>query len=347
MWTHLKAVRIATLLAGATVALALSAVPRSAVAQAPESTESAPLVAAEPAGPIYATPSRRDRAGRIVAPVEINGQGPFRFILDTGANRSAISAETLAALGLSVAEDVLLGVHGVTGTAQLPAVEIASLRAGDFEFGGRLLPVLPPEVFGGADGILGIDALQEARIEVDFARDRVTIRRSTGRRAAFGYLVVRAERRLGGLLLVDGRVGRVPVKAILDTGAERSLGNEPLRAALALSSNRPREAVMTTVVGATPHVAEGHSFVTPTITLGKAQLSNLVVTFGDLHVFGVWSLDEEPALLIGMDLLGRMQHIVIDYPLGEFQLKPPASSQPTMRRCGGSDCRSRIPGPEA
>jgi len=336
--------RVATLLAG-TLVMALA---RPAPAQVPAVATSVPTAVAEAeAGPLYATPSRRDRAGRIVAPVEINGQGPFRFILDTGANRSAISAETVASLGLTVAEDALVGVHGVTGSAQLPSVEIASLRAGEFEFGGRRLPILPPEVFAGADGILGIDALQEARVEVDFARDRVTIRRSSGRRAPYGYLVVPAERRHGGLLLVEGRVGRVPVKAILDTGAERSLGNEPLRAALALTSKRPREAVMTTVVGATPQVAEGASFVTPTITLGKAQLSNLVVTFGDLHVFGVWSLDEEPALLIGMDLLGRMQHIVIDYPLGEFHLKPPAKSQPTMRRCGGSECRSRIPGPEA
>lgn len=344
MGTRTVFVRVATMLAGALVV----ALARPAAAQVPAVATSVPPAATEPgAGPLYATPTRRDRAGRIVAPVEINGRGPFRFILDTGANRSAISAETVAALGLTVAEDALLGVHGVTGSAQLPSVEIASLRAGDFEFGGRQLPVLPPAVFGGTDGILGIDALQEARIEVDFARDRVTIRRSTGRRASYGYLVVRAERRHGGLLLVEGRVGRVPVKAILDTGAERSLGNEPLRAALALSSNRPREAVTTTVVGATPQVAEGTSFVTPTITLGNAHLSNLVVTFGDLHVFGVWSLDEEPALLIGMDLLGRMQHIVIDYPLGEFHLKVPATSQPTMRRCGGSDCRSRIPGPEA
>lgn len=344
MGSRTQSGRVAVLLAGALV----MALARPAAAQVPAVATSVPAAVAEPeTGPLYATSSRRDRAGRIVAPVEINGQGPFRFLLDTGANRSAISAATVAALGLTVAEDALLGVHGVTGSAQMPSVEIASLRAGDFEFGGRQLPVLPPQVFAGTDGILGIDALQDARIEVDFTRDRVTIRRSSGRRAPYGYLVVPAERRHGGLLLVEGRVGRVPVKAILDTGAERSLGNEALRAALALTSKRPREAVKTTVVGATPQVAEGAAFVTPTITLGRARLSNLVVTFGDLHVFGVWSLDEVPALLIGMDLLGRMQYIVIDYPLGEFQLKPPATSQPTMRRCGGLDCRSRIPSPEA
>ncbi len=305
-----------------------------------------PAMPVEEEGPRYAVATRKDRAGRILAPVQINGRGPFRFILDTGANRSAISADTVAALGLAADHAVPMDVHGVTGTATLPSVEIASLLAGDFELGGRRLPVLPAAVFGGADGILGIDALQTARIEVDFRRDRVTVRRSKDRRADDGEMVVRAEQRHGGLLLVDGRVGRVPVKAILDTGAERSLGNEALRSALALAARRPQEEVATTVIGATPQVARGVSFTAPTIAIGDVRLNNLVVTFGDLHVFGVWSLDEEPALLLGMDLLGRMQRVVIDYPRGEFRLQTARSSAQGLRRCGANECQSRIPQPD-
>jgi predicted aspartyl protease len=152
----------------------------------PAETPTVPATSADQTGPLYATPTRRDRAGRIVAPVEINGRGPFRFILDTGANRSAISAATAEELGLEVEVDAPMGVHGVTGSSILPSVEVASLRAGEIDFGGRRMPVLPQAVFGGTDGILGIDALQDARVEVDFARDRVTIRRSSGRRAPYG-----------------------------------------------------------------------------------------------------------------------------------------------------------------
>jgi len=313
----------------------------------PAATPTDAVASTDETGPLYATPSRRDRAGRIVAPVQINGRGPFRFILDTGANRSAISAETAEQLGLEVEFDAPMGVHGVTGSSVLPSVMVASLRAGDIDFGGRRIPVLPPAVFGGTHGILGIDALQDARVEVDFARDRVTIRHSSGRRAPYGYLVLRAERRHGGLLMVDGKVGRVPIKAILDTGAERSLGNEALFEALSLTSRRAREGVATTVIGATSHVAKGTTFTTPTIALGPARLHNLTVTFGDLHVFDVWSLDDEPALLIGMDLLGRLQHIVIDYPRGEFQLRAPPGTQPTMRSCGSNECATRLPRPGA
>ena len=34
--------------------------------------------------PRYVSPTRRDRIGRIWAPVFINDQGPFRLVLDTG-----------------------------------------------------------------------------------------------------------------------------------------------------------------------------------------------------------------------------------------------------------------------
>jgi predicted aspartyl protease len=292
--------------------------------------------------PDLVTRTTLDRIGRIAAPVEINGR-KFRFVLDTGANRSAISAATASALGLIPAEGALVNVHGVTGSATLPVVQVASFRVGELSFENQRMPVLPSAVFAGMDGILGVDCLQDARVEVDFGRDRVTIARSSGRRARRGYLVVPAWLKHGGLLLVDGQVGRVPVKAILDTGAERSLGNEALRGALAISERHPHETVSTTVIGATPQLARGESLEAPAIEIGGARLNNLTVTFGDLHVFGIWSLLDEPALLIGMDLLGTLEKFVVDYSRQEFHLKP-VSSGAAVRHCGGStDCASRIP----
>jgi len=36
----------------------------------------------------YVVPTRIDHVGRILVPVRVNGQGPFRFILDTGAEQT-------------------------------------------------------------------------------------------------------------------------------------------------------------------------------------------------------------------------------------------------------------------
>jgi predicted aspartyl protease len=306
-------------------------------------SEMAPPDAVPESEPLYAQPSTVDRAGRILVPSQVNGQGQFRFILDTGANRSALSARTAAMLGLVSDPSRPLSVHGVTGSAVLPAVEVASMQFGDVVLANRRLPVLDDEVFADADGILGIDSLQHARVEVSFGKDRVTIRRSTGRRAPRDYLVVLATLREGGLLLVDGQVGSVKVKVILDTGAERSLGNDVLRRALFGDEQPAGTGVPTKVFGATPTVVEGVALETPVIAIGEAQLRNLTVTFGEFHVFRVWGLTEQPALLIGMDLLGFLNTFVIDYRRKEFQLLPIEGVKPVTRSCGAAGCRILLP----
>lgn len=294
------------------------------------------------AEPLYAAPTRIDRTGRVLAAVEVNGRGPFRFILDTGANRSALAPKTAEALGLTSQTMVPVELHGVTGSAMLPAVEVESLRAGNVEVGRNKLPVLPAEVFAGADGILGVEGLRDARVEVDFVNDRVSISRSNGKRAPSGYLIVPAQVKRGGLLIASARVGGVPVQAIIDTGAERSLGNAALRDALMHRVDR-EDVTGTTVIGATPDIGTGVSFRAPTIELGEARLVNLAVTFGELHVFEVWGLTDRPALLIGMDLIGTLRQFAVDYRRKEVQLMSFQAQLPVLRRCGPNECQSRIP----
>jgi predicted aspartyl protease len=271
----------------------------------------------------YALPTRLDRVGRVLAPVMVNGQGPFRFILDTGANRSVLSLELAELLHLTPSSEHPIGVQGVTGSAVLPAVDIETLQAGDLVLARRQrVPVLPQTVLSNADGILGIDGLTGARIDIDFGNDRVTISQSRGQSAPSGTLTIPVKLDYGGLLTTRGTVGRQHVVAIIDTGAERSLGNLALRNALELAPPQDGEAGATTVLGATPELGAGTSLLVPAVRIGGAELKGLEVTFGDLHVFRIWNLEDRPALLIGMDLLGTVQRLVIDYRRREIQVKP-------------------------
>jgi predicted aspartyl protease len=336
-------IRLAGRASAACVAFALIAGQAGAqepkVAPVPATPSDGELAAAEP---LYAAPTRADRAGRVHASVTINGAGPYRFILDTGANTSALAPHVAEELRLQGAGDTQVEVHGVTGSALLQAVRVESLRAGDVQLPPMNLPVLPGPVLGGADGILGINGLQASRIEIDFERDRVVIIPSTGRRPAQGMLVVPARLRKGGLLLVKGRVGKVPVQVIVDTGAEHTLGNLALRTAL-LERARFDDEIDVTVLGATTDVSAGTYFRAPRITIGEANLMDLPVTFGDLHVFEIWGLTETPALVIGMDLLGMLRQFVVDYKRREFQLKPHDTPGIVVNHCVSRRCDTRIP----
>src|SRR3954453_8876283 len=73
--------------------------PPPAVGTASNSPET-PEVLVEANEPKYVAPTLRDRIGRIWAPVLINGKGPFRLVLDTGASHSAIIGRVATRLGM-------------------------------------------------------------------------------------------------------------------------------------------------------------------------------------------------------------------------------------------------------
>lgn len=322
-----------------TCAAVLLASGHAACAQGPPDTASGQRVAGELA--IVDQESTTDRVGRIVTDAFLNGQGPLRLILDTGANRSAISMTVAATLGVGASGHDYINVHGVTGPARVPVAQIKQMQVGALTLDNLRLPILQDDVFAGADGILGIDNLQHARVEIDFREGRVLVSESKGRSTRRGYLLVRARLQEGGLLLVPGKVGRVPVKVILDTGAERSMGNLPLLEALQREVVVAQRTTEATVIGATPGSVAGTAMRTPLIAIGEATLKDVIVTFGDLHVFQVWGLGGEPALVVGMDLLGTLEGFVIDYPRTEFLLRPQADPRDRFRRRGcGDGCSS-------
>jgi hypothetical protein len=45
------------------------------------------------------------------------------------------------------------------------------------------------------------------------------------------------------------------------------------------------------------------------------------MTFGDVYIFKHWRLIDEPAILIGMDVLGVLDQIIIDYRTRQLHLR--------------------------
>ena len=261
---------------------------------------------------LLAIPTRVDRIGRIVVPVMINGQGPFRFIVDTGASHSVVSPALAAKLGLTQTTESGILVNGITGTAQVPAVTIAKLQAGDLAIEDTSFPVVWAPLMAGADGILGAAGLSAQRLLVDFDHNKVVLSHAASGTPA-GYARIPARRLEGGLVAVKARVGRIDTVAIIDTGSERTLGNLALRNAL---NQQPRPGVeghVTTVFGATTEVAPGDAQVVPTISIDQLRISEVTVVYGSFHIFKVWNLESRPALIIGMDILGTVGAISIDF----------------------------------
>jgi len=271
---------------------------------------------------LYAAPTTRDRIGRIMAPVVINGQGPFRFIVDTGASRSAISPRLAARLGLVPAADSFVTIHGVTGAGTVPSVVVDEFKAGDIVLRNRRLPVIEPTVFADADGILGVEGFDGMRITVDFEKDQIEITRASRAWRAGEWSRVPVRLRFGRLMVANATIGRKRVKAVIDTGAERTLGNLALRSLLHLDKAAEKESTERRVTGATAEIETANSIPAPEISLGGVGIRRLDVAFADLNVFRVWGLENEPAIVIGMDALGTTHGLLFDYKRAELLIRP-------------------------
>src|SRR5687768_9527137 len=103
----------------------------------------------EARGPRYAAPTRRDRIGRVWVPVAINGRGPFRLVVDTGATTSAIVSSVARRLDLPISPTATVLVQGATGVDIVPYLMAEQMELGDLLFNQAKLLIVP-DVFGGA-----------------------------------------------------------------------------------------------------------------------------------------------------------------------------------------------------
>ena len=301
-----------------------------AVALAAQSSAPAP----KRAGPDHTSslrtaPTRLDRIGQVVVSVMIDGKGPFRFLVDTGADGSMISARLARKLGLVSPRNSGERVEGTTGTERMPWVRIARMRIGSIVKTDVRMPIAQSPVMTGLDGILGMAGFGPVRVAVDFQHDKVAIGPSR-RSPMWGYLDIRARRTAGGLLEIPARVGGVRCEAVIDTGAEETLGNFALRKALL--RNAAKKAALADVYGVTKQVSTGGLAHSPTLLLGPAAIRNLTIVYSDIPIFKVWRLDSRPAIIIGMNVLGTVDAMVLDYPRARLYLLPkPPPGQTTVR----------------
>jgi predicted aspartyl protease len=268
--------------------------------------------------PRYVAPTLRDRIGRVWAPVYINGQGPLRLVLDTGATTSAVTFQAAQRLGLPLegARTVLL--RGVTGAKDVPMIDVERIEFGDLAVEPARLLVID-DAFGGAEGVLAGRGLNDRRILVEFRKDHIDIRRSRNQRAPPGYTALPLKLIRGHVPTIEAVVGRVKVKAIIDTGAQQTTGNLALREALLARRRLDEQA--DEIIGVTGDSQEGPTSRVPPVVFGDIVIRNAHITFIDLHIFQHWKLTKEPALLIGMDVLGVLDTLIIDYRRRELQLR--------------------------
>jgi predicted aspartyl protease len=254
-------------------------------------------------------PAEVDRMARMTVSVFVNDQGPFQFVVDTGANRTVLSSALAARLGLPMGKKVTL--HDIAGVGGVETAHVARLRVGKRQVDNIVAPLLSASDMG-ADGILGIDGLVDQQVVMDFLGDKMTItpiRKGPGEKDT---IVVRARSKYGQLILADAKIGSERVYVIIDSGAEYSVGNSALRARL-LRGKRKGSAIPIELVGVSGRTATADLAVTPEMKIGAVTMRNVPIAFSDVHPFRQFGLSDRPAMLLGMDLLRSFERVSLDF----------------------------------
>lgn len=268
-----------------------------------------------------------DAYQRMTVPVRVAGQGPYHFLIDTGADRTAISHDLAARLRLQDAGRATL--HSVAGesqvgTAKVPVLDFTAKRVTNVD------AALLEARHMGADGILGLDSLRSQRILFDFKNQTLTIVPANARvRESDDAIVVTGRIRNGRFILADARADNTRVTLVVDTGAEVSLANEALRQKLKRGSKLKQfgPIELSSVTGAK---LMGEHFILRELDIGGVTLEGLPMVFADTHAFRPLGLENKPALLLGMNALRGFEKVSIDFARRKLRVELPRES--SLRR---------------
>jgi hypothetical protein len=278
-------------------------------------------------GALTLAPYHIENSGRIVVEAHVDGQGPFRFALDTAASISAVFDNIRYELELEPIPGKAVIVHGAVSSEELPLVDIGRIEVGREVWTDPRVVSIPGETAAGAsfNGILGIDFMR--RYAVGFStRDRVVRLyppELVARRSYRGWASVPLEAEPIGEsgtalyffeIEIDGR--KIP--AVFDLGAGLNVINWAAARRLGFAPVGPRDDdLFSGVLESTPVVAGLNA---EKVTTASVHWRNETFSIADLKIFTKLMLDDSPAAILGSGLFTQ-RDFVIDFVRSRLLVK--------------------------
>jgi predicted aspartyl protease len=252
----------------------------------------------------------------ILLPVQVNGAGPFEFILDTGAGTSLLSSE----LGRKLEIEVLGSKEGQSAggavsvsLARVNSLAVGSAKLDNVDVGLVDLSHIGQAVGATLDGDLGYNFLKHFRITIDYRKSEIRLDdpkrfELTGRSTAVTEVAMRLASPAKPLLLLDVHAnGHGPFQFALDTGTSTTAITPELAKQLGVASSPVGPA---TTGGAQVNVTAG---VLPSFQVGGARIQDFSVIVADFFAPLSQALGAKLDGIVGYNFL-RNYKVVLDYP---------------------------------
>lgn len=119
----------------------------------------------------------------IVVPVRINGQGPYDFVVDTGATFTCVDQELAEALSLPEQPGSVAFGAGIGGSGSVKIVEIDALEVGTARAEDTMAAVIDLSTIkqSGIEvrGLIGLNFLKAYRVTFDFERNVLKLEKNS------------------------------------------------------------------------------------------------------------------------------------------------------------------------
>ncbi|MCI5047712.1 MAG: retroviral-like aspartic protease family protein [Aquisalinus sp.] len=282
--------------------------------------------------PVTTIPYQVGEAGVFEIDVFLNGSGPHRMLIDTGATISSLYEDTTRQLGIEelIGENII--VHGLSQSSLQPVVRPESLQIGNIIQTDLRMAVLaqPREEFLPA-GVLGMDILQNYAVLFDHESQTLSFFRPQALNDypfnGWAQLSLKKNpysERDFNLFFLTIRIGNNTVPAVFDLGASFSLMNWAAANSPEVRLLRRRLRDQWEVNGAigtfNPSVRVTFDF----LRSNRYIWENWTVFVTDLKPLEVMGGDGQPLMVAGADMF-RDTSFVMDFERGIIFIRPSAA----------------------
>jgi predicted aspartyl protease len=264
-----------------------------------------------------------DEQRRMTVPVSIAKNGPYRFIVDTGAERTVISRQLADQLTLQPGRPVrVTAMANITyvSTVLVPSLSVSKIASAPIE-----APTLETDNLGAA-GMVGIDALKDHVVSIDFDKNEMLLKPSKHRPQFVDPddIVIRAKNLYGQLIVTDAHYRNKRISVVVDTGSQVTVGNAAFRRILKKPPELLEPLQLLSATGAWLHADYG---IVDRIEIGGIGFQAVRIAFAEAKPFERFGLKDTPAILLGMDCLRLFRKVRIDFANREVLLTMPRGAK--------------------
>jgi predicted aspartyl protease len=258
----------------------------------------------------------------ILLPVRVNGDGPFEFILDTGAGTSLLSSDLAKKLNIkiiSTKEGQSAGGKISVSLAKVDSLAVGQVKLDEVDVGIVDLSHIAKAIGTKIDGDVGYNFLKHFRITIDYhdCEIRFDEPRRIERlgRSSKTEVPMRLASVAKPLLLVQVHAnGHGPFQFAIDTGTSTTAIAPELAQQLGLVGSPVGPL---TTGSAQVNVTAG---TLESFQVGRARIDDLVVVVADFFSMLSQAVGARLDGIVGYNFL-RNFRVVIDYPGEKFRLE--------------------------